>query len=53
MTQDKDRQNKGHYTIYVGHRYTEANTHNVNKTWALLQTTGGKDEPHIIFMQRL
>jgi len=21
---------------------------NVNKTWALLQTTGGKDEPNIV-----
>ena len=39
------------YTIYVGHRYTEANTHNVNKTWALLQTTGDKDEPNIVFMR--
>jgi hypothetical protein len=26
-------------------------THNnVNKTWALLQTTGGKDEPNIVCM---
>jgi hypothetical protein len=25
---------------------------NVNKTWALLQTTGGKDEPNIVFMQK-
>ena len=24
--------------------YTQTNTNNVNKTWALLQTTGGKDE---------
>ena len=23
---------------------------NVNKTWALPQTTGGKDEPNIVFM---
>ena len=23
----------------------QTNTNNVNKTWALLQTTGGKDEP--------
>ena len=34
-----------HNTICVGHHYTQANTNNVNKTWALLQTTGGKDEP--------
>jgi hypothetical protein len=26
-----------------------ANTDNVNKTWALLQTIGGKDEPNIVF----
>ena len=25
----------------------QANTNNVNKTWALLQTIGGKDEPNI------
>ena len=28
---------------------TETNTNNVNKTWALLQTTGGKDELNIVF----
>jgi hypothetical protein len=27
---------------------TKANTHNVNKTWTLLQTTRGKDEPNIL-----
>ena len=31
-----------HNTICVGHRYTHTN--NVNKTWTLLQATGGKDE---------
>jgi hypothetical protein len=30
----------------------QANTNNVSKTWALLQTTGGKDEPNIVFMQK-
>ena len=34
-----------HKTICAGHHYTQANTNNVNKTWVLLQTTGGKDEP--------
>jgi hypothetical protein len=29
--------------------YTKTNT---NKTWALIQTTGGKDEPAIIFKFR-
>jgi hypothetical protein len=28
------------------------NTNNVNKTCALLQTTGDKDEPIIVFMQK-
>jgi len=26
----------------------KTNTNNVNKTWVLLQTTGGNDEPNII-----
>ena len=30
-----------HNTICDGHHYTETNTNNVNKAWALLQTTGG------------
>jgi len=34
-----------HITICVGHHFTQTNTNNVNKTQALLQTTGGKDEP--------
>ena len=28
------------------------NTNNVNKTRALLHTTGGKDEPNIVFMRK-
>ena len=27
----------------------QTNTNNINKTRALLQTTGGKDEPNIVF----
>ena len=34
-----------HNTICDGFHYAETNTNSVNKTWALLQTTGGKDEP--------
>jgi hypothetical protein len=30
----------------------QTNTTNVKKTWALLQTTGGKDEPNIVFMRK-
>jgi hypothetical protein len=40
-----------HNTICVGHHYAQTNTINVNKTRALLQTTGDKDEPNIIFIQ--
>ena len=36
----------------VGHHYPQANTNNVNKTRALLQTTGGKDEPNIVCMRK-
>ena len=46
MTARKTKQK--HNTICVGHHYTQANTNNVNKTWALLQTIGGKDEPSIV-----
>jgi hypothetical protein len=36
----------------VGHHYPQANTNNVNKTCALLQTTGGKDKPTIVCMRK-
>ena len=32
-----------HNTTCAGHHYAQTNTNNVNKTCALLQTTGGKD----------
>ena len=32
--------------------HTHTHTHNVNKTGASLQTTGGKDESNIVFMQK-
>ena len=37
----------------VGHHYPQANTNNVNKTWALLQTTGVKDKLTIVCMRKL
>ena len=43
-----------HNTIY-GYKHNIAHlkiTNSVTKTWALLQTTGGKDEPNIIFMRK-
>ena len=51
-TQGYDKE-KPHNTIYVGHHYTQTNTSNVNKTWTLLQTTGGKDEPNIGFNAKI
>jgi hypothetical protein len=30
----------------------QANTINVNKTWTLLQTTRGKDEPNIVCIRK-
>ena len=35
-------------TQYVLDTTMQTNTNNVNKTWALLQTTGGKDEQNIV-----
>jgi len=35
-----------HCTICIGHHDTKASTNNVNKTYVLLQLTGGKDEPN-------
>ena len=40
-----------HNTLCVGNHYMQTNRNNLNKTWALLQTTGGKDEPCIAFMR--
>ena len=41
-----------HNTICVGHHYWQANTNNVNKTWALPQTTVGKDALNIVLIQK-
>ena len=41
-----------HNTICVGHHYAQIKTNNVSKTWTLLQTTGGKDEPNIVFTRQ-
>jgi hypothetical protein len=41
-----------HNTLYVVHHYTQTSTNNVNKICAFLQTTGGKDEPNIVFMRK-
>jgi hypothetical protein len=38
------------YSRRIGHHYTQTTTNKINKTWATLQTTGGKDEPNIALM---
>ena len=40
------------HTIWVELHYTQINTNNLNMTRALPQTTRGKDEPNISFMQK-
>jgi hypothetical protein len=45
----KTKQN--HKTICVGHHYAQANSNNVNKIWAPLQTIEGKDEQYIVWMR--
>ena len=37
-----------HNTICVGYHNAQTNTNNVNKTSALLQSTGDKDEPNMV-----
>ena len=46
--QDEETQNKNITQYVFGHHYMQANTNNVNKTWAI----GGKDELNIDFMQK-
>ena len=43
---------QNHNAICVGNHYKQAKTNNVNKTLALLQTTGGKDEQNIVFLRK-
>ena len=43
------RQTKqSHNIICVGHHRMQISTNNVNDTWALLQTTGGNNEPNSV-----
>jgi len=50
--QEEDKQSKHNDTICVGYHYTQTNIIKVNRTSALLQTTGGKDEPNIVFIRK-
>ena len=49
----KNKVKQKHNTICVGHHDTQTNTKQINKTCALLQTTGGKDESNIVFMRKI
>ena len=50
-TQDAEKTNQKHNTTYDGQHYMQTNKNNVNKTCALLQTTGGKDVPNIVLIR--
>ena len=39
-----------HNAVCAGHHVTQTNINHVNKIWALIRTTRGKDEPNIVFM---
>ena len=39
-------------TKQKSHHYTQANTNNVNKIRALLQTTKSQDEPNMVLMRK-
>ena len=47
-TQDEEKQTKKHNTKKNGQHYAQTNTNKINKTWALLQTSGGEDKPNIV-----
>ena len=44
----EDKKSKIHNTICVGQHCTHTNTNNVNRTLALIQPTGRKDEANIV-----
>ena len=47
-TQDTRRRKQTQHNMLWTSVCTNTNTNNVNETSALLQTTGGKDEPNIV-----
>ena len=42
-----------HNIMRVGHHNMQTKTNKVNKTWVLLQTTGGKDESNIVLSKEI
>jgi len=51
-TQRRRQTKQKNNTLCVGHHNMQANTTNVDKTRAILQTTGSEEEPNIIFMRK-
>ena len=51
ITKYEEKQNKS-TAQYVLDITMETNTNNVNKTWTLLQTTGGKDDSNIVILEK-
>jgi hypothetical protein len=49
-TRDEDKQKHNMGQVWL--HYAQVNTNNVNKTLALLQTTGGKEGPNIDSMRK-
>ena len=49
-TQDEEKNPQKYNTICVGHHYMQTNTNNINKTWALLQTTGVNGETNAVLV---
>lgn len=50
-TKTKKKKKKKRNTIWLGHHYTQTIRTDVNKTGNLIQITGGKDEPDVVFMR--
>ena len=48
----REQTKQKHNTICVGHHYTQTSTNNATKTWTLLQTIRGKDEPNTVLMRK-
>ena len=46
------KQKQKRNTICIGHHYAKTNTNNVNRTCTLIKTTGGKDDPNIVFIRK-
>jgi hypothetical protein len=46
------KQKQKYNKLCVGHNYAQTHKKDVHKTWALIQTTRGKDEPNIVLMRK-